>query len=127
MAVDTQKEEKKYDEATQKLVDAANEARRVYDEADRDLRDVEREIKNLKETVEKDYGADSEFMPLQGQCFEYTDNEYTYKMCAFDYCSQRSKHGGSETRLGNWEDWRGPEGDRYSQVSHDTARKSLVC
>ena len=48
----------------------------------------------------------------QGTCFEYTDNEYVYKMCPFDMCSQRGKHGGSETRLGSWGEWTGPETNR---------------
>ena len=51
-------------------------------------------------------------MTLQGTCFEYTDNEYTYKMCPFDMCSQRGKSGGAETRLGGWGEWTGPEHDR---------------
>ena len=49
---------------------------------------------------------------FQGTCFEYTDNEYIYKMCPFDMCSQRGKHGGSETRLGSWGEWTGGESNR---------------
>jgi len=128
------KEEPKYDAQTQHLINAANAARKAYDDIDSELRDVKREIINLKKVVELDYGENHEFGPLHGQCFEYTDNEYTYKMCAFDYCSQRGKHGGSETRLGNWEEWKGPEGDRYSKMKfsggqgcwNGPARSSLI-
>ena len=67
--------------------------------------------------MEKDYGDDGEFMVLAGQCFEYTDNEYTYKMCPFDSCSQRNKNGGAETRLGSWHNWVGSNGAKYSKVS----------
>lgn len=114
---DSPKEEKKYDEATQEIIDNAEAARKAYNDADRELKDVEREMKDLKEVLEKDFGSENEFMVLQGQCFEYTDNEYKYKMCPFDHCSQRGKSGGSETRLGSWGEWVGPEGaGRYSRM-----------
>ena len=76
--------ESKYDEQTQKLIDTAEEARKEFTNAERQLRDMEREIKQISESLEKDYGAESVYAVLQGQCFEYTDNEYTYKMCPFD-------------------------------------------
>ena len=110
------KPESKYDEATQRLIEAAEAARKAFNDADRDLRDVEREIKQLSESLDKNYGEDSVFAVLQGQCFEYTDNEYTYKMCPFDYSSQRGKHGGAETRLGSWGEWTGPEEDKHSRM-----------
>jgi len=115
--VENTQEAPKYDEATQELINKAEAARKEFNDADREFRDVEREIKNLKDILEKDYGSESEFLVLQGQCFEYTDNEYKYKMCPFDHCSQRGKHGGSETRLGSWGEWVGPEGEgRYSKM-----------
>ena len=64
--------------------------------------------------MDKDYGLDGEFMVLAGQCFEYTENQYTYKMCPFDHASQREKHGGGDTRLGSWGSWEGPAGARYT-------------
>merc|ERR1719219_1705148 len=74
------KPESKYDEATQRLIEAAEAARKAFNDADRDLRDVEREMSQLSESLDKNYGEDSVFAVLQGQCFEYTDNEYTHKM-----------------------------------------------
>ena len=62
-------------------------------------------------------GYENEFVVLSGQCFEYTDNEYVYKMCPFDSASQRSKNGGGETRLGSWGEWLGSQENRYTQVS----------
>ena len=47
-----------------------------------------------------DLGQEEEFFPLKDNCYEYTDREYTYKLCPFDRASQRSKDGGSETSLG---------------------------
>ena len=84
------KPESRYDDNTQKLIDAAEEARKQFTSAERQLRDLEREVKQLQESLEKDYGGDSVFAVLQGQCFEYTDNEYVYKMCPFDMVRQSS-------------------------------------
>jgi len=128
------KEEAKYDTATQLLINKASEARRAFEDVDREFRDTEREIKELKEALEKDYGDEGVYAVLSGQCFSHTDNEYTYKMCPFDHCSQRGKHGGSETRLGGWGEWTGPEGDKYSSMKftggqgcwNGPARSSLV-
>ena len=75
---------------------------------------------------------------LSGQCFEYTDNEYVYSLCPYDKCSQRSKHGGSDTRLGGWGEWTGPEDNLYSVVNmfffrysirylYDVFRAASVC
>jgi len=108
-----------YDPETQALVERANQARSNFDEADRRLRDIEREVRQLDESSGKDYGEDEEFQPLDGQCFEYTDREYTYKLCPFDNASQRPKHGGSETRLGSWDAWDGPHENKYSQQKYD--------
>merc|ERR1712013_741079 len=109
-------EESKYDEKTQELIKNAEAARKAFNDVDRQFRDVEREIKQLQESLEKDHGEDNVFAVLSGQCFSLTDNEYTYKMCPFDHCSQRGKHGGSETRLGNWGSWTGPDDDKYSSM-----------
>ena len=57
-------------------------------------RDLERDIAHLEGVVSKDYGPEEEFAALSGQCYEYTDQEYTYKLCAFDYCSQRPNSQG---------------------------------
>ena len=47
-----------------------------------------------------DLGDEKEFFPLKDNCYEYTDREYTYKLCPFEKATQRSKSGGSETSLG---------------------------
>jgi len=106
----------RYDEKTRNLIAVADQARKEFDEVDRRIRDLDRDIGKLKEGIEKDYGFGGEFMVMAGQCFEYTDNEYTYKMCPFDMCSQRPKNGGSETRLGSWGNWEGSSDNKYSAM-----------
>ena len=57
-------------------------------------------FREINQVLELDFGPNDAFYSLKGQCFEYTDSQYTYKLCPFDRASQRGKHGGSETSLG---------------------------
>jgi len=108
--------EKKYDEATQTLVDIADRARKAYDDASNQLRDLERDLRDLKDVANGDYGESNEFLPLKGQCFEFRNNEYVYKLCPFDHTSQRGINGGGETRMGSWDRWDGPIPDTFSRM-----------
>lgn len=94
-----------YDEETSRIINEANDARTGFDDAVRNLKDIQREIKQIEESLGKDYGKEDEFAYLVGECYEYTDREYTYKLCPFDEVSQRPKDGGAETRLGSWNSW----------------------
>jgi protein kinase C substrate 80K-H len=90
--------EKKYDEETQKLIFEANEARNQYTVADREFREIDRELNDLRGSLEKNFGPEDEFIPLNGECFSYEDREYIYKLCPFDKAIQQPKNGGAETR-----------------------------
>lgn len=77
------------------------------------MKDIQNEIKDIEEYLELDFGSDEEFATLRGQCFEYTDHEYIYKLCPFDKTLQQPKSSSLETRLGVWADWAGPEENKY--------------
>uniref|UniRef100_A0A224XAH6 Glucosidase 2 subunit beta n=1 Tax=Panstrongylus lignarius TaxID=156445 RepID=A0A224XAH6_9HEMI len=111
------KPEDQYDENTLKIIDEANKARSRLESAERSLQDVERELSRVKDSLEKDYGPEDEFIPLDGQCYTYSDREYTYKLCPFDQVVQMGKSGGSETRLGVWAGW--VEDSQYKTMLYD--------
>lgn len=118
---DTEGEEEsksKYSPETQAIVDNADKARSEFEKAERALRDIERELRHLQEGLEKDFGPEDEFAPLDGECYEFTDREYTYKLCPFDQVSQRPRSGGMETRLGVWNNWVGGD-NKYSAMFYD--------
>ena len=112
-----------YDEATQALIDAADKAREDWDEAKGKKRNLEKEIGDIEKFLGMDFGKDNEFIPFYEQCYEYTDREYTYKLCTFQKSTQRNKNGGSETSLGTWGKWDGPENDRYSRMKYENGEK----
>lgn len=108
-----------YDEETQALVDEANAARNRYNEADKSVQDLLTDIKTVEEKLAIDYGTDGEFTALDEQCFDYTDLEYIYTLCMFGKATQRSKSGGSDVNLGSWNDWQGPQDNKYSKMKFD--------
>lgn len=108
-----------YDQETQNLIDAAQKARDEFDEAERALREVDDQIKNLEKEISFDFGPSAEFSYLYSQCYELTTSEYIYRLCPFNRVSQKSKYGGSETNLGTWGKWTGPEDNIYAVMKYE--------
>ncbi|KPJ19450.1 Glucosidase 2 subunit beta [Papilio machaon] len=107
-----------YDDETQKIVDEASEARRQWTDAERAVREIESNIRNFQQNLEKDYGPQQEYATLDGQCLEYEDKEYVYKLCLFQKVTQKSKNGGAEVGLGNWGEWAGEDNKKYSVMKY---------
>uniref|UniRef100_A0A3Q2Q5F2 Glucosidase 2 subunit beta n=1 Tax=Fundulus heteroclitus TaxID=8078 RepID=A0A3Q2Q5F2_FUNHE len=108
-----------YDQETQALIDAAQKARDEFNEAEKALREVEDQIRNLEKEISFDFGPSSEFAYLYSQCYELTTSEYVYRLCPFNKVSQKPKFGGSETSLGTWGKWAGPEDNIHSVMKYE--------
>uniref|UniRef100_A0A665V058 Glucosidase 2 subunit beta n=1 Tax=Echeneis naucrates TaxID=173247 RepID=A0A665V058_ECHNA len=74
---------------------------------------------NLEKEISFDFGPNSEFAYLYSQCYELTTSEYIYRLCPFNRVSQKPKYGGSETNLGTWGKWAGPEDNIYSVMKYE--------
>ncbi|XP_068433944.1 glucosidase 2 subunit beta [Clinocottus analis] len=108
-----------YDQETQILIDAAQKARDAFEVAEKALREVDDQIKNLEKEISFDFGPSAEFAYLYSQCYELTTSEYIYRLCPFNRVSQKPKFGGSETNLGSWGQWAGPEDNVHSVMKYD--------
>ncbi|XP_062846363.1 glucosidase 2 subunit beta [Trichomycterus rosablanca] len=108
-----------YDAETQALIDAAQKARDDFEESEKALREVEDQIKNTEKELSFDFGPSAEFFHLYSQCHELTTSEYIYRLCPFNRVSQKPKYGGSETNLGTWGSWAGPENNKYLAMKYE--------
>jgi len=61
-----------------------------------------RDLDSHNEDLNKEYGPDGVFRALKGQCISVDSGEYTYELCFMEHTTQKSKKGGSTTRMGNF-------------------------
>ncbi|XP_051988574.1 glucosidase 2 subunit beta-like [Xyrauchen texanus] len=108
-----------YDADTQALIDAAQKARDDFNEAEKAFREVDVQIGNIEKELSFDFGPDAEFTYLYSQCYELSTGEYIYRFCPFNRVSQKPKYGGSETNLGIWGSWAGPENNKYLMMKYE--------
>ncbi|XP_077414219.1 glucosidase 2 subunit beta [Vanacampus margaritifer] len=108
-----------YDGETQNLIDAAQKAREQFDEAERALRELDDQLKSLEKETSSDFGPSAEFAYLYNQCYDLNTSEYVYRLCPFNRVTQKPKHGGSETSLGSWGHWDGPEGNVHAVMKYE--------
>ncbi|CAK8676005.1 unnamed protein product [Clavelina lepadiformis] len=108
-----------YDDATRELIEEAEEARKRYQANQDSKKNIEREIESLQKGLDMDFGPDEAFQALQFKCFDFETLEYRYKLCPYDKTSQTPNKGGSETNLGRWGSWSGPENFRYSKMKYE--------
>lgn len=82
---------------------AVTEARDRLNSAKSDLTNHQNELKNHEEDLTKDYGPDEIFRSMKGKCISNDSGEYTYEMCWMDKTTQKSKKGGGNTGMGNFQ------------------------
>ena len=67
------------------------------------LRDLTKDRDNHSEDIKKDYGPESIFRALKGQCVSRDFGEYNYELCWMDQTKQTPKRGGGSTNMGNFQ------------------------
>ncbi|KRZ56475.1 Glucosidase 2 subunit beta [Trichinella nativa] len=73
-------------------------------------------IYDIEDLLNQDFGPEDAFLPLNKQCFEIQDAEYTYKLCLFKDVYQISLNGDHRVHLGNWGRWLEKTGGKLKQI-----------
>jgi len=97
------KEKEKEKEKDTYVSEAASRARDELNSLRSDKLKLEKQLEDIRALQAHDYGQDSEYLKLQGQCFQHTLRQYTYEFCPYDRADQ--KEGSSSTSLGRWKGW----------------------
>lgn len=61
------------------------------------------EIQDLKRDLKEDFGVDSVFRALKGECVSQDSGEYTYELCWMEQTKQKSRKGRADTTMGRFE------------------------
>lgn len=78
-------------------------AREAYQAIEKDINDRKSTVSGLTADLEKDYGLDDVFLALKGQCVFQDSGEYTYELCWLEKTTQKSKKGGGQTGMGDFQ------------------------
>ncbi|KAI5286692.1 hypothetical protein KEM54_006587 [Ascosphaera aggregata] len=82
---------------------AVEKAQNAVHDAESRVLDKERERDDHKQQLEKNYGKDHVFQSMEGSCIARDSGEYTYELCWMTHTMQKSKKGGSNSNMGNFE------------------------
>ena len=82
--------------------DAARDARKQFTDINSKKIASENKIKDLEKDLSRDFGPDDAFLPLNGECFELEEREYTYKLCPFSDIQQLRKGAGHGPVMGRF-------------------------
>ena len=78
------------------------DAKKTLTDAERELTNTKNDITRTTEDLDRDYGSDSIFRALKGQCVTKDSGEYTYEVCFMTSTKQKPKKGGGDTNMGNF-------------------------
>jgi protein kinase C substrate 80K-H len=81
---------------------AVNDAKNRLKSAQDAVNSQRKDLDSHNEDLNKEYGPDGVFRALKGQCISVDSGEYTYELCFMEHTTQKSKKGGSTTRMGNF-------------------------
>ena len=81
---------------------AVTSARSELTSGQNKLRDLKSDQDKHSEDLKKDYGPESVFRSLKGQCVSLDSGEYTYELCWMDQAKQKPRKGGGATNMGNY-------------------------
>ncbi|CAJ0955666.1 unnamed protein product, partial [Mesorhabditis belari] len=112
-----------YPEEIKTLSSEHEKAREEWQEVNSKVSDLDRQINDAEAYLNQDFGNDAAWAVLKGQCFEYNEDQYTYKLCPFDKAVQKEKNGYSETRLGDFTGWTGKEPRKYSEQMYEKGQQ----
>lgn len=112
-----------YPAEIQQLIDEAQRIRDEYNDIERKISEYSGQIRDVEQFLVQDFGKDSVWAALKGQCFELNDMQYTYKLCPFEKAMQKDKNGYSETSLGTWGSWTGAEPHKYSAQKYEKGQQ----
>ncbi|OAL74988.1 hypothetical protein A7D00_0586 [Trichophyton violaceum] len=95
--------------ADSSLDDGSDEPQEVRDAKDKvngaevSLNLKKSEIQDLKRDLKEDFGVDSVFRALKGECVSQDSGEYTYELCWMEQTKQKSRKGRADTTMGRFE------------------------
>lgn len=90
------------DDSDSKELPAVKEARERLSSAQSALDSTKSQLREQKADLSVDFGVDSIFRALKGECISRDSGEYNYELCWMKQTKQKSKKGRGDTTMGNY-------------------------